>query len=252
MSRLFCDGVTETVVPGQTRTSPPRDRRRTAVSAPAVIDEPDPMRLSATTNDPVPPVTGTIAGASSRRQRGRRGRSRRWLLAGVHIFGRLEADHQPIAGAVPRVAVRREQVEHDARDRRVLLVLIHANRKDVLLLDFNLLRDRAQTGVGQIDNKPRRRIQRTDLRNDGTAGEDLDRGHTAFVHDAHAPHQRRRTERLRGNCAGQQRRRQHHAHKFEHTSPQRSLAGSLMETYHLQGVGERERKRTVSGLRCWV
>src|ERR1700704_2748695 len=41
----FCDGVTDTVVPGQTCTSPPLDRRRTAVSGPAVIAEPVPASV---------------------------------------------------------------------------------------------------------------------------------------------------------------------------------------------------------------
>src|SRR5258707_13553569 len=41
----FCEGVTDTVVPGQTCTSPPLDRRRTAVSGPAVIQEPPPTSL---------------------------------------------------------------------------------------------------------------------------------------------------------------------------------------------------------------
>src|ERR1700722_14142644 len=36
----FCEDVTETVVPGQTRTSPPRPSRNTAASEPALIDEP--------------------------------------------------------------------------------------------------------------------------------------------------------------------------------------------------------------------
>src|SRR6202163_5050690 len=42
----FCDGVTDTVVPGQTCTSPPLDRRRTAVSGPAVIAAPASLLLS--------------------------------------------------------------------------------------------------------------------------------------------------------------------------------------------------------------
>src|SRR6266851_7158650 len=42
----FCDGVTDTVVPGQTCTSPPLDKRRTAVSGPAVIAEPASLLLS--------------------------------------------------------------------------------------------------------------------------------------------------------------------------------------------------------------
>src|SRR5581483_2899588 len=36
---LCADGVTETAVPGQIRTSPPRGKRSTVVSAPAVMDD---------------------------------------------------------------------------------------------------------------------------------------------------------------------------------------------------------------------
>src|SRR5664279_180715 len=38
----FCEGVTDTVVPGQTCNSPPLDKRRIVVSEPAVTDEPEP------------------------------------------------------------------------------------------------------------------------------------------------------------------------------------------------------------------
>src|ERR1700683_1292710 len=60
-SRAFFDGVTEIVVPGQIRTSPPRDRRSTAVSAPAVTDDPFPIRVPDNTTEPLPPVEGTMA-----------------------------------------------------------------------------------------------------------------------------------------------------------------------------------------------
>src|ERR1051326_6903811 len=58
-SRLLCDGVTETVVPGQTRTSPPRGRCRTVVSDPAVTEDPAPMRLPDIAMELEPAVTGT-------------------------------------------------------------------------------------------------------------------------------------------------------------------------------------------------
>src|ERR1019366_9756946 len=48
----LCDGVTDTVVPGQTCTSPPLDRLRMAVSGPAVIEEPDPASFSAIASGP--------------------------------------------------------------------------------------------------------------------------------------------------------------------------------------------------------
>src|SRR5437879_1147093 len=63
-SRLFCDGVTETVVPGQTRTSPPRGNCKIAVSEPAVTEEPAPRRFPARTTVPDPLVTGTTVGVA--------------------------------------------------------------------------------------------------------------------------------------------------------------------------------------------
>jgi hypothetical protein len=47
----FCDGVTDTVVPGQTCTSPPLDSS-TAVSGPAVIEEPDSASFPASASGP--------------------------------------------------------------------------------------------------------------------------------------------------------------------------------------------------------
>src|SRR5438270_7507142 len=44
--------VTETVVPGHTRTSPPRPRRSTAVSLPALTDDPGARLLPANSNAP--------------------------------------------------------------------------------------------------------------------------------------------------------------------------------------------------------
>src|ERR1700685_1776600 len=58
------EGVTETAVPGQTRTSPPLDNCSTAVSVLAVRDDPAATRLPANIMTPSPPVTGTIAGAA--------------------------------------------------------------------------------------------------------------------------------------------------------------------------------------------
>src|SRR5215831_15810431 len=59
------DVETETVVRGQTRTSPPRVNRRRAVSSPAVIDDPDATRLPVSTSEPdVPIATGTAAGCT--------------------------------------------------------------------------------------------------------------------------------------------------------------------------------------------
>src|ERR1700746_2469837 len=64
-SSPFGDVETETVVPGHTRTSPPRVRRRIAVSSPAVMEDPDATRLAVSTSDPdVPIATGTAAGCT--------------------------------------------------------------------------------------------------------------------------------------------------------------------------------------------
>src|SRR5580698_8988181 len=57
------EGVTETVVPGQTRTSPPLDNANTVVSLPAVKEDPAANRLSAKTTSPTPPGMGTTAAA---------------------------------------------------------------------------------------------------------------------------------------------------------------------------------------------
>src|SRR5258708_37319201 len=64
-SLVFFEGVTETVVPGQTRTSPPLDNRNTAVSPPAVKDDPAANCLPAITTSPSPLVTGTTAGVAT-------------------------------------------------------------------------------------------------------------------------------------------------------------------------------------------
>src|SRR5260370_19760187 len=64
MSRLLAEGVTETVVPGQMRISPPRGSCSTAVSVPAVSEEPDASRLAATATEPDPLLTGTTGLAS--------------------------------------------------------------------------------------------------------------------------------------------------------------------------------------------
>src|SRR5208282_233073 len=65
------DGVTETVVPGHTRTCPPRASCSTAVSLPAVNEDPETiLRLPASTTAPDPLVTGTAAGAVPRSRPG--------------------------------------------------------------------------------------------------------------------------------------------------------------------------------------
>src|SRR5215831_13863109 len=57
-SRLLCDGLTESVVAGQTRTSPPRGRCRMVVYDPAVTDDPEFSRTPAITAEPVSSAIG--------------------------------------------------------------------------------------------------------------------------------------------------------------------------------------------------
>src|SRR5580698_2158805 len=64
-SCLFGDGVTEIEVPGQTRTSPPLGMRSTAVSEPAVTDEPAARLLAEIIEPPEPPATGTTVGEAA-------------------------------------------------------------------------------------------------------------------------------------------------------------------------------------------
>src|SRR5208282_371233 len=64
MAFPFFEGVMESVVPGQTRTSPPRDKCRTAVSLSAVREAPAARRLPASTTSPIPLLTGTTAGVA--------------------------------------------------------------------------------------------------------------------------------------------------------------------------------------------
>src|ERR1700722_9562190 len=63
-SRLVWEGVIETVVPGQTRISPPRPSCKTAVSHLVVTEDPAASRVPAKTIAPAPPVTGTMVGAA--------------------------------------------------------------------------------------------------------------------------------------------------------------------------------------------
>src|ERR1700676_2014619 len=59
----LCAEVTDTVVPGQTSTSPPRSNRKTDVSDPAVTEDPATARLPARTTVPDEPgASGTAAG----------------------------------------------------------------------------------------------------------------------------------------------------------------------------------------------
>src|SRR5437879_10761086 len=71
----FCEEVTETVVPGHTCTSPPRCKRRMAVSTPAVSEEPVAMRLTAITTAPeFHGVIGTATGCTPEENAGTEGK----------------------------------------------------------------------------------------------------------------------------------------------------------------------------------
>jgi len=59
----FCEEVTDTVVPGHIRTSPPLSRRRIEVSEPAVTEDPAVMWLPARISAPDEPgANGTATG----------------------------------------------------------------------------------------------------------------------------------------------------------------------------------------------
>src|ERR1700688_4553069 len=64
-SFAFFEGVNESVVPGQTRTSPPLAKRSTVVSLPAVRDDPAANCLPANTTSLTPLLTGTAASAAT-------------------------------------------------------------------------------------------------------------------------------------------------------------------------------------------
>src|SRR5208283_3840815 len=62
----FAEGIIETVVPGQTRNSPPLDKLSTAVSAPAANDEPTrPVSLASASGPAARTALITAFGAAS-------------------------------------------------------------------------------------------------------------------------------------------------------------------------------------------
>src|SRR3954469_20903693 len=65
-SRLLDEELTDNVVPGHTRTSPPRGRCRMVVSEPALTEEPVERRLASMAADSVPATTGTTAASGVR------------------------------------------------------------------------------------------------------------------------------------------------------------------------------------------
>src|SRR5690242_3431188 len=65
-SRPLEDDVTETVVPGHTRTSPPRPRRKTAESDPAVTDDPVAILRPANITAPELPTDPAMLGCTPR------------------------------------------------------------------------------------------------------------------------------------------------------------------------------------------
>src|SRR5580704_15354539 len=81
--------------------------------------------------------------------------SRRWLnrrLTGrVGIARRFETNHQTIAGGVPAVSVRSEQIENNPCDGWTVLKLVGANRANVSLVERNVLLLQAELAVRQVN-----------------------------------------------------------------------------------------------------
>src|SRR5271169_836315 len=93
------DGVTDTVVPGQTCTSPPLDRRRTAVSGPAVIAEPAPPLSSANASGPAV-RTAVTTGCGAGVRLGTVGDSNGEFFAWLGFFPRCTTKRFPAASQV--------------------------------------------------------------------------------------------------------------------------------------------------------
>src|SRR5208282_2275258 len=102
----FSDGVTDTVVPGQTCTSPPLDRRRKAVSGPAVIAEPAPPLSSASDSGPAV-RTAVTTGCGADVRLGTVGDSNGELFAWLGFFPRMH--DQAVSRSIPGIGARREQ-----------------------------------------------------------------------------------------------------------------------------------------------
>src|SRR3984957_9279785 len=92
-------------------------------------------------------------------------------LAGrISIAGRVETNHQTIAGGVPAVSVRSEQIENNPSDRWVLLKLVGANRANVSLVEGNALLLQAKPAVRQVNDEAGRGSESLYLRDHRTRG----------------------------------------------------------------------------------
>src|SRR6202046_1301578 len=59
------------------------------------------------------------------------------VLVFIRASGGLQADHQAVAGSVPGVAERNQEVEHNPGDGRLYLILLGADGQNVFALNWN-------------------------------------------------------------------------------------------------------------------
>ena len=123
-------------------------------------------------------------------------------LAGILVLRRLQPHQQTLVRALPGMSIRRLQIQNDARDGRIALILPHADRDDIALAYFNPVLRHGQPGVRQIDDQPRRRVQKLNLRDYARVGKHLDRGSSLFLYNANAADLPGRTKILAGHLQG--------------------------------------------------
>ena len=70
--------------------------------------------------------------------------------------------------------VRGKQVDHDPRDWRTVLKLVHPDCGNLVSLNFDPLTPHRNPGIGKVDNDPRRRINLLNFRGDWTARRNLE------------------------------------------------------------------------------
>ena len=71
--------------------------------------------------------------------------------------------------------VWRKQVDHDPRDWRTVLKLIHPDCRNLVGLNFDPFAPHRNPRIGQVDNDPRRRINLLNFWGDRTARCNLER-----------------------------------------------------------------------------
>jgi len=132
---------------------------------------------------------------------------RRNSLRNFRIFRRFKPHHQPISHSVPTVGIRRLEIEHYARHRRLRLVLVCPDRQNIVLMHRDAIRHWTHSGVRDINDQAWRRCQQLNIRKDlPPAAENLDRRSAALVNDANTPDRRRRPEGLGSRTARADRR----------------------------------------------